>query len=156
MYGSTSVKTLATTDIMSMEQHNKQKNFNNERKAKATNLINYRNDKQQHQEHKQQWQNNRQLLDYNYEFKTKRSPEVLNKENDYMNVNTNKGTIIIDNIATAVIMSPQQNSLNNLVNNRGCGNVGANCSNCRNIKILLRLSLRYFYDINCEFVKNII
>lgn len=38
----------------------------------------------------------------------------------------------------------------------GCGGFGADCTNCRNIKILLRLSLRYFYDINCEFMKSVI
>ncbi|TMW47461.1 hypothetical protein DOY81_007451 [Sarcophaga bullata] len=169
MYGTISSKTLAnTTDTIFTEQQYMQNHFNEELKAKVTNLINCRNDKQKHQEHKQQLQCNRQL-DYNYEFKTQRIPRVQNNGNDYVNVNTNKGTIIVDNRATTTTtMIHHKNYVtckmfatnlyrNNWVINRGCGdNVGANCSNCRNIKILLRLSLRYFYDINCEFVKNII
>lgn len=170
MYGSISSRTLAnTTDTVFTEQQYMQNHFNEELKAKAINLINFRNDKQKHQEHKQQLQCNRQQLDYNYEFKTQRIPRVQNKGNDYVHVNTNKGTIIVDNKATTVMMNSHKNYAtckmftpnlyrNNWIINRGCGgsNIGANCSNCRNIKILLRLSLRYFYDINCEFVKNII
>lgn len=169
MYGSNSSKTLANTrDTAFTEQQYMQNHINEELKAKATNLINCINDKQKQQEQKQQLQCNRQQLDYNYEFKTQRIPRVQNKGNDYVNVNTNKGTIIVDNRITTAMMNPHKDYAtckmfapnlyrNNWIINRGCsGNIGANCSNCRNIKILLRLSLRYFYDINCEFVKNII
>uniref|UniRef100_A0A0K8UKF4 Uncharacterized protein n=1 Tax=Bactrocera latifrons TaxID=174628 RepID=A0A0K8UKF4_BACLA len=58
-------------------------------------------------------------------------------------------TVIIDTIAVTATTTTQ-------LMESGCGGVGANCQKCRNIKILLRLSLRYFYDINCEIVKNTI
>lgn len=58
-------------------------------------------------------------------------------------------TVIIDTIAVTATTTTQ-------LMESGCGSVGANCQKCRNIKILLRLSLRYFYDINCEIVKNTI
>uniref|UniRef100_W8BC45 Uncharacterized protein n=1 Tax=Ceratitis capitata TaxID=7213 RepID=W8BC45_CERCA len=58
-------------------------------------------------------------------------------------------TVIIDTIAVTATTTAQ-------LMESGCGSIGANCQKCRNIKILLRLSLRYFYDINCEIVKNTI
>lgn len=101
---------------------------------------------------------------------------------DYVNVNDNindkftNDTITIDHKTTTLKLNNkfinnshncmvipsirpynQQHQKTMMMGVNGCGsNIGANCSNCRNIKILLRLSLRYFYDINCEFVKNII
>lgn len=57
--------------------------------------------------------------------------------------------VIIDTIAVSATTTTQRME-------SGCGSIGANCQECRNIKILLRLSLRYFYDINCEIVKNTI
>lgn len=181
MPATTTTTTTIGTEMSMMEpaaeDKNLNKTYNKKTKAKATKII-CENDKQHHPE--QQLQYNRQQLDYNYyEFKKKHGiPRVQNENNDddydNDNANANNDTITIDNTATTIkdpnttltttskrisntgmmISSVKTSNPRMLVN--GCGNIGANCSNCRNIKILLRLSLRYFYDINCEFVKNII
>lgn len=162
----TSMSTTKPTEMSMIKpatEDNNLKFYNNKFKAKAI-KKNCDNDKSKQPE--QQLQCNRQHLDYNfYEFKTHRIPRVQNKNNDnddYDYNNVKNDTITIDSIATTIGHLKSMTTTKNfmifsiIIRVDGCGNVGANSSNCRNIKIFLRLSLRYFYDENCEFVKNII
>lgn len=168
---------------MSMNEETHSKIYHKNTKAKETKIFREGNKQQkqlQQTEPEQQLQlqfNNKQELDCNYyEFKLQTIPKVQNTNNDddktvcyYSTINNE--TITIDNVTTTnaettttssyylpktSIVSTVGTSKQKMATANGCGVVGANCSNCRNIKILLRLSLRYFYDINCEFVKNII
>lgn len=57
------------------------------------------------------------------------------------------------------IMNPSNETLIinalSVENQIGGASIDANGSfaNCRNIKLFLRLNIRYFYDVNCELIK---
>lgn len=106
-------------------------------------------------------------VEYKDDVNDDNNDDFNNVANDRFFKNPNNDTIKIDTLTTITkttsnICTTKSMTANTsapmllLASNCGGSSIGANCSNCRNIKILLRLSLRYFYDINCEFVKNII